>query len=103
MEPDAGEALEVAEQLSVGSGIVKFTTALHKPESLSTSISSGQIATGSSLSSTVTLNVHISVFPAASVTVTIIVSVTPTSITLPDAGTATVETTEQLSVDVGSV
>ena len=100
MEPDAGKALEVAEQLSVGAGIMKLTAAWQKPASLFAVISAGHAATGSSVSFTVTLNVHVFRFPEASSAVTV-TTVTPTLKVEPDAGEALEVTPEQLSDDAG--
>ena len=56
--PEAGTLDSVTPaQLSVAVG-VKFTTALQFPVSLLTVISAGQVTTGFSVSSTVTVNVH---------------------------------------------
>ncbi len=63
-------------------------------------LGAAQVITGSSLSSTVTLKVHSSVFPAASVAVTV-TNVIPTGNTLPEAGTLETVTPGQLSTAVG--
>ena len=64
-------------------------------------ISAGQITTGFSSSFTVTLKVHTSVLPAASVAV-MVTSVVPTGKILPEAGTLENVTPGQLSVAVGA-
>ena len=98
--PEAGTLTNVAPaQLSEIVG-VKVTIAEHNPTSLDTVISAGQVTTGSSLSSTVTLKVHTLVLPAASVPVTV-TSVVPTGNTLPEAGTLTNVAPAQLSEIVG--
>ena len=97
--PEAGTLeIVVPVQLSVAVG-VKVTTASHRPGSLLTIISEGQVTTGSSSSFTVTLKVHTSVLPAASVAVTV-TSVVPIGNTLPEAGTLEDVTPGQLSVAV---
>ena len=55
-------------QLSVPAGVVKLTMAPHKPVVLFTVILEGQMIAGAWLSSTVTVKLHIPVFPTASVT-----------------------------------
>ena len=99
VEPDAGTATVVAtEQLSVAAGKVKFTTASHELASLSTSILSGQLATGFSPSFTVIVNVQSSILLDVSVAVTVTV-VTPTGKVEPDAKSETSDRILQLSVD----
>ena len=96
-EPEAGVQLIVAPgQLSLTLE-EKFTTALHKPESLLTIISAGQIATGASVSFTVTLNVQVSALPEASVAIQV-TGVIPTGKTEPEAGVQLIVAPGQLSV-----
>ena len=61
------------------------TAALHKPRSLLTLMSAGQLIAGASLSLTVTVNVHSAVLPEASVAVAVTVDV-PKANVLPLAG-----------------
>ena len=56
------------EQLSVPTGGTNVTGALHKPTVLLTEMLAGQTITGTSLSTTVTVNEQEDVKPAASVT-----------------------------------
>ena len=85
--------------MSNGAGISKSTTALHAPASVSIVMSEGQVAFGSWLSSTVTVNSQVSVFSASSVAVTVTV-VVPKSKVEPDAIEAT-EVAPQLSSGAG--
>ena len=66
---------------------LNVTTAPHAPASLDTEISDGQTTLGFSLSTTVTLNEHVLVFPAASVTTKVLV-VVPMGNVLPDGSPA---------------
>ena len=85
-------------QLSVAIGLLKVTTGLHEV------ILPGQLVnTGAILSVAVTLNVHVAVFPLASLTVRV-TTVIPVVITVPATGfCVTVGVTVQLSVTVGMV
>ena len=83
--PDGGVQTTVSPvQLSVTEAAYT-TTAPQLPVSLSCVMSAGQLATGGSVSSTVTSKVQVVVVPAASVAVHVTV-VTPTGNTLPEGG-----------------
>jgi hypothetical protein len=96
-EFDGIEVETVAEQLSVAVGL-KATTAPQLPASVFTVMFEGHVITGNWLSTTVTVNEHVVVLPAASVAVEVTV-VVPVLKIEPEAGV--VETVaEQLSVAV---
>ena len=97
-DPEDGFEITEEEQLSVDS-MLKFTTALHEPESVFTFIVPGQVITGSSLSVTVTVNVQVDVLPAASVAVDV-TEVVPIGKIVPEAGVELTDDEEQLSVEV---
>ncbi len=100
-EPLAGRAADVAPgQLSVGNGILKDTLAPHCPALLLTVTLLGQLAVGASVSLTVTLKLHMPVFPAASVAVTV-TGVVPMPKKEPLAGKAADVAPGQLSVGIG--
>jgi hypothetical protein len=97
IEPEAGTEVTVAKQLSVAVAL-KFTTAPHEFASLFTVMFEGQVITGASLSTTVTVNEHVVTLPAASVAVEVTVVVPGLNVE-PEAGTE-VTVAEQLSVAV---
>ncbi len=70
-------------------GIGTVTLAPQTPISLLCTISAGQVSTGSSLSTTVTLNIQVDVFPSLSVTESV-TAVVPTGKAEPLAGVATI-------------
>ena len=83
--PEAGAAELLAPQLSVGAGRVKLTTALHKFGSVGTEIFAGQLATGATASTIVTLKLQLFV-PQLSVTVSVTDTVWPPVYSVPAAG-----------------
>src|SRR5688572_6375658 len=91
-------------QLSVPTGVVKLTTALHRPASLVARMSAGQLIVGGSLSLTVTVKLQVAVLPAASVSRTTLV-VTPTGKAAPlvNPPVCVVSAPAQLSVPNGVV
>ncbi len=97
VDPDAGVQVIVAPgQLSV-TVEVYVTTASHEPGSLPTAISPGHVATGSSVSLTVTVNEHVSALPATSVAIQVTV-VAPSANVEPEAGVQAIDAPGQLSV-----
>jgi hypothetical protein len=78
---------------------VKFTVAEHVPGALPTEMLAGQEMVGGCVSFTVTVKLHVAVWPAASVAVDITV-VVPTGKTEPEAGLLTTVTPGQLSAAV---
>jgi hypothetical protein len=101
VEPDGGSHTTVTPgQLSDATGGSKFTMAPATPGSLGTVISSGHVMTGASVSWTVMVKLHVLVFPAASVAVSVTV-VVPFGKKLPEAGLA-VTKAPQLSEAVGA-
>ena len=74
-----------------------MTTASHEPGSLLTVMSPGQVATGASVSSTVTVNEHVSALPAASEAMQVTV-VAPCAKVEPEAGVQVTVAPAQLSV-----
>ena len=104
VEPDAGEHVTVTPgQLSVPTGVVYVTSREHCPDVFGCTMFAGHVTDGASLSTIVTVNVHVpsGLFaePSDAVHVTV---VTPTGNVEPDAGTQlTVTTPGQLSVPVG--
>jgi len=78
-----------------------MTIAPHSPGSFDTVMSAVQVITGGSVSTTVTVNKQVLVFPAASVAVHVTV-VVPTGKKLPDAGEHTAVAPGQLSLIVGA-
>jgi len=96
--PEAGLLLMPNEQLSLPVG-VKFTTAVHKPESVFWVRLSGQVILGAWVSFTVTVKLQVAVLPLASVAVAVTV-VAPTPNTAPEAGLLLMPN-EQLSLPVG--
>lgn len=100
-EPDAGLAEVLTKgQLSKGAGILKLTIAPHCPGSLFWTILVGQLATGSSSSVTITLNIQLDMLPAASVAVTV-TGVVPNGKVEPDGGLAVEVAPGQASVGAG--
>jgi len=86
--------------LSVPTGVLYVTTALHKPEPLLTVTEAGQLMVGDSLLSTVTLNAQVAELPHASVAMAVTVEV-PTGKKEPEAGLyVTLGDAVQLSVAV---
>jgi hypothetical protein len=84
-DPEAGAAELLAPQLSVSDGRVKLTTALHKFGSVDTEIFAGQLATGATASTIVTLKLQLFV-PQLSVTVRVTDTVCPPVYSVPGAG-----------------
>jgi hypothetical protein len=101
-DPEAGEQLTSIGpgQLSVTVGLGYVTIAPFSPGSLGTVTSAGQVITGASVSSTVTVKEQLAVFPDGSVAVQVTV-VVPTGKKEPEAGEQ-LTVTGQLSVTVGS-
>ena len=95
---------EANAQLSLKVGAAKVTTAPQTPASLLTVIFDGQVATGSSVSFTVTVKEQVAVLPEASVTKKVFV-VVPTGKTLPEGSPAVwvVVAPAQLSAPIGAV
>jgi hypothetical protein len=90
-EPDAGVATDVTPgQLSSTVG-VKFTLVPHESKPFERTIGAGHWMVGFCVSFTVTVNVHESLFPDASVA-TIFTGVMPTGKNDPDAGVLTIVT-----------
>ena len=104
VEPDAGTHATVTTpgQLSVPVGVVYVTTAEHWPAPAGVEMFAGQVTVGACVSCTVTVNVQVPVFAAASVAVHVTV-VVPTGKVDPDAGAHTTAAPGQLSDAVGVV
>src|SRR6266511_8253 len=97
-------AVSAPGQLSLPTGVVYVTTALHWPTSTLVAMLVGQPIAGSSVSLTVTVKLHVAVLPAASVTTKVLV-VTPTGKAAPlvNPPVCAVTAPGQLSVPAGGV
>ena len=103
VEPLAGEQTTVGvPQLSEPVGVIYVMTAVHNPGSTGDVIADGQFTVGASPSFTITLNVQVPVFSAASVAVHV-TSVVPVVKVDPLAGEQTTVGVPQLSEPAGVV
>jgi len=84
-------------QLSPVTGVPKLTFVAVQPALAETTTSAGQVMDGGCVSSTVTLNVQVLLFPLRSVAVLVTI-VNPTGKSLPLGGTLTTLVTVQLSL-----